>query len=338
MGLSVPGQMIGLNGMDDKKISVLMSAYNEPLEYVKVAVESILSQTYDNFEFIIVMDKPDNQELSDYFFSVSKKDHRVTVLVNEKNIGLAMSLNKALNASTGQIIARMDADDYSKPDRLERQLDVLTRRKLDILGCTVDKIDEKGRVWGVIGSYSDKPEDYAKLLPIQNVLVHPSIMIKREVITDVGGYRNFSSCQDYDLWLRLLSKGYRFGVTDENLFQFRRHRNSISATKRYSQFLNESYIRKLYHEREKNRGRDSFSEKRLNAYLKKMGFYDQEKYDRQNNCLIQYSHGISELKKGRVFKGLREILVSLRSNAVKENIRISLKSKKMRKLIAKGLD
>ena len=88
-----------------------MSSYNEPIEYVQKAVNSILNQTYKYFEFIIVIDNPNNSELISFLSSTANKDERIILLINKRNIGLAMSLNRALSVSTGGFIARMDADD-----------------------------------------------------------------------------------------------------------------------------------------------------------------------------------------------------------------------------------
>ena len=312
-------------------ISVLMSAYDEPIEYVCQAVSSIVEQTYKNLEFLIVCDKPDNEVLINFLSECAEKDQRIKLMINQENIGLARSLNQALAAASGKYIARMDADDISKPERLEKELDFLCSNQLDVVGCSAEKIDENGKVWGEIRRYSDKPEAYKRLLPVQNVIVHPSIITKQEVVRSVGGYRNFPSCQDYDLWLRLLSRGYVFGVTEEILFQFRRHPNSITATRRYGQFLNEAYIRKLHHEREMNGGTDSFSEEEFGKYLTSKGFYDKAISDKHNRMLIKYNRGISDIKKKKYVHGIVEVAASLGSEAVRENIRISVKSKKIRR-------
>ena len=317
--------------MDHLLISVLMSTYKEPLDYVQQAVDSILTQTYNNIEFVIVIDNPKNKSLINYLKSVSDKDTRTKIIINDHNIGLAMSLNKALSMANGDIIARMDADDISKSDRLKKELEYLVKHNLDVVGCAVDKIDEEGKIWGKIESYSENPDDYAKLLPIQNVFVHPSTMMRTKIIKNSGGYRDFPSCQDYDLWLRLLSKGCKFGVCPEKLLQFRRHKKSITATCRYGQYLNESYIRKLYYERKNNYGRDSFSPGDLREYLSKKGFYDRNKSSRQNNLLICYSYGVNEFKKKHIVRGVAYVLKSLKSKAVRDSIKISLKSRKMRK-------
>ena len=321
--------------MKNSKISVLMSSYNEPIEYVQKAVNSILNQTYKYFEFIIVIDNPNNSELISFLSSTANKDERIILLINKRNIGLAMSLNRALSVSTGGFIARMDADDISKQERLEHELNYLITNELDVVGCEVDKIDEQGNVLGTIKSYSSKPEIYARMLPFQNVIVHPTVLMKTEAIKSVNGYRNFPSCQDYDLWLRLLSKGYKIGVIPENLFQFRRHNESITATRKFDQFLNESYIRKLFIERKENHGVDSFSDENLKNYLSKKGFFNQEYANVQNQLLIQYNRGINNIKNHNYKQGLSEVIQSMKSNAVISNICISLKTHLIRKKYTK---
>ena len=92
------------------KVSVVMSVYNEPQHFVKKAVDSILSQTFEDFEFIIVCDNPKNTSLYQYLMSVKDSDKRVKIIKNEVNIGLTKSLNKAIANSEGIYIARMDAD------------------------------------------------------------------------------------------------------------------------------------------------------------------------------------------------------------------------------------
>ena len=111
--------------MSEKKISVIMSTYNEKEIWVKEAVDSILNQTVNDFEFIIIVDKPDNNKIIDLLHEYEMNDKRVKVYINNKNLGLVKSLNKAIRLSNGKFIARMDADDYSYPQRFEKQLNLL---------------------------------------------------------------------------------------------------------------------------------------------------------------------------------------------------------------------
>ena len=129
------------------EISVIMSVYNG-MPYLQEAVKSILNQTYKDFEFIIVDDASTDDSLK-YLKGIN--DKRIKILSNEKNLGLAVSLNKALNAARGEYIARMDADDISKPERLHIQLNFMELNpQIDICGSFVSVIDENGKLVGSI--------------------------------------------------------------------------------------------------------------------------------------------------------------------------------------------
>ena len=100
------------------KVSVIMSTYKEPIEWIQQSVDSILNQTYKNLEFIIIVDNPEYAELVSLLNDYADSDDRISVVVNNNNIGLVKSLNKALSFCTGEYVARMDADDISLPERL----------------------------------------------------------------------------------------------------------------------------------------------------------------------------------------------------------------------------
>ena len=118
-------------------ISVIMSVYNEPESILRAAVESILKQTFRDFEFIIVMDSPENETNKSVLAEYAKADDRLNLLFNEKNEGLTFSLNRALQYAKGMYIARMDADDVSLPLRLELQKDWLEKNYEKSLDKTI---------------------------------------------------------------------------------------------------------------------------------------------------------------------------------------------------------
>lgn len=303
-------------------ISVIMSVYNEKSIYVEKAIDSILNQTYSDLEIVIVLDLPDNETLLRILKEYTHKDARVKLLINDRNIGLAMSLNRAIEVAHGEYLARMDADDISKPERLERELEYLINYGLDVVSCVADKIDENGNVWGEIKPFNNRPEVIKDLLEIQNVIIHPTVLMRTDIIKSVGGYRNFPSCQDYDLWLRLITNNYKIGIINENLFQFRKHRDSVTATRRYNQILNEKYIREMYHQRLKN-GKDSYSEDDLKKFLNENGYSDPHKRQLENEMLMQYGSGINLLKKRNV-RGLWLVIKSLSSYSVRTSICVSI--------------
>lgn len=316
-------------------ISVLMSVYNEKIEYVHKAVESILAQTYKNIEVIIVLDNPDSAEHIDYLKGMQERDCRIKLLVNQVNIGLAMSLNRALADANGEYIARMDADDISYPDRLEKELLFLEKNDLDIVSCYANKIDEHDVIWGEIKSSVTTPDAIKELLAYQNVIIHPTILMRNSVIMDVGGYRNFASCQDYDLWLRLADNGYKFGIMEEILFSFRRHKESITATRRFNQILNEQYIRKMHQERLVNGGKDSYTTENLEKYLVQHKYYDKKNCGFQNQMLMKYGQGTKMIKDHLYIRGIIAIMSSLRSAAVRVNIITTLKANLLKRKFRK---
>lgn len=303
-------------------ISVIMSVYNEKSIYVEKSIDSILNQTYNDLEMVIVLDSPDNEKLLRILKEYTHKDARVKLLINDRNIGLAMSLNRAIEVAQGEYLARMDADDISKTERLERELEYLIKNGLDVVSCVADKIDENGNVWGEIKPFNNRPEVIKDLLEIQNVIIHPTVLMRTDIIKSVGGYRNFPSCQDYDLWLRLVTNNNKIGIINENLFQFRKHRESVTATRRYNQILNEKYIRAMYHQRLKN-GKDSYSEDGLQRFLNENGYSDSYKRQLENEMLKQYGNGINLLKKHDV-RGLWLVIRSLSSYSVRTSIGVSI--------------
>ncbi len=180
-----------------------MSVFNGE-KYLKESVESILNQTYKDFEFIIVDDGSfdrTSEILKDYI----KRDPRIKIITNEKNIGLTKSLNKAIKMAQGEYIARQDADDISSPQRLEKQIEFLENHpEIKILGTFGYLIAQESKILGkeiVPISF----QAIKKTLIKRNPFIHTSIMVKRETIDRMGGYNeNFKTVQDYELWFRIL--------------------------------------------------------------------------------------------------------------------------------------
>ena len=205
-------------------VSVVMSTYNEPLKWVKQAIESILQQTYQNIEFVIVIDDPSNFPVVEYINSISS----VRVIENKENMGLVKSLNKALQMAQGQYIARMDADDISLPNRIEKQMDFLLKNKLDLCGSNIEIFDEKKSIPSKVCLHD---QYLKKVLRYEGGIPHPTWVSKREVYENLGGYRDIDACEDYDFLARAALKGYLFGNLKEITLRYRDNRNSISHLK-----------------------------------------------------------------------------------------------------------
>ena len=134
----------------ENKISVIMSVYNEKKEWLQMSINSILNQSFKNFEFIIVLDNPDNIELKAVLEQFAAKDSRIKLIYNKKNMGLVYSLNSALKVAKGEYIARMDADDISELDRLEVQYNYFEQNPdIDFVSGFIRIIDEFDNVIGI---------------------------------------------------------------------------------------------------------------------------------------------------------------------------------------------
>lgn len=246
-------------------ISVIMSVYNETIRWVRESAESILSQTYSDFEFIIVVDNPQiDDEIAEYLIGL-EADARVKLLWNERNLGLPQSLNKGICAASGEFIARMDADDISAPDRLQRELFFLIDNNYDMVSTNKVNIDEEG---AILYEDSRLGEKAIKGLLYSNVIVHSSVLIKKDAVKALGGYRKVKDAEDFDLWLRLLDAGYSIGILDEYLVKYRLRATSVSVERQLEQFYASQYARILSKER-KTIGEDSFSEKEMVSFFEK---------------------------------------------------------------------
>jgi glycosyltransferase involved in cell wall biosynthesis/2-polyprenyl-3-methyl-5-hydroxy-6-metoxy-1,4-benzoquinol methylase len=208
------------------KVSVIMSVYNGE-KYLREAIESILNQTFTDFEFVIVNDGSTDNSLE---ILKSYDDERIRVINNEKNIGLTKSLNKALKVARGEYIARQDADDVSLPDRFEEQMKYFERYpEVALLGTSIYLIDENGKI---VGKRIVLAKPSIKDLFKGNQFNHGSVMFKKEVINQLGGYNELIRySQDYELWLRI-AKHCEVRNLTQLLYNFRSHDENIGFKNR----------------------------------------------------------------------------------------------------------
>ena len=209
-------------------VTVLMSCYNSST-WLEEAVTSILGQTFKNFEFLIVDDGSTDNSLS-ILEALATQDLRIK-LIKKSNTGLADSLNIGLNYAKGKWVARMDADDISEPDRLEKQVNYANcNENLVFLGAGLRVIDEEG----IIGSEYVYPVNHKSLL--MNLLTsrpfppHASAFYLRTQALKVGGYRKkIKRAEDWDLWLRLSRRGNLACIKDP-LVRIRKHSKQITLS------------------------------------------------------------------------------------------------------------
>lgn len=215
------------------KISVLMSVRNG-LPYVEQTVASILNQTYQNFEFVI-LDNASTDGSRDFLRSIAAKKPQIRLILNDRDLGHSGSLNRGLEACRGDWIARIDADDVALPNRLERQLSfVEANPDVAVTGCLAFYINEKGQRKGK--TYSDlttreKFHDYMQRNEAIG-LTHPCVFMRRDAVLGVGGYREaFGAANDIDLWSRVSERGHLILVQPEYLMEYRIHPAAISSSR-----------------------------------------------------------------------------------------------------------
>lgn len=295
--------------MQNGLLSVIMSTYNERLDWIELSIESILKQTYTDLEFIIVMDNPANIKLKGLLETYEAKDSRVKLLMNEQNQGLVKSLNRALNHCNGRYVARMDADDISDFDRLELQKKYLEEQQLDVVFSGVRVIDEEG-----IEQYKTNTQTYnerktKKMIERINISFHPTWFLKKEVYDCLNGYREVNYCEDYDFLLRSLSQGFKVRKMPMSILQYRVRDSSISRSHSLEQFLNAQAILHLYRNNQLEEKEKLMEIQHLSRNM--ANEKERHKYTRADSY---YLKGHTFLKNGRILRGgiylIKSILLS----------------------------
>lgn len=258
---------------DSQLVSVLMPCYRESSKDFTEALKSILEQTYTRIEVVVVFDDPDNNTLYDIAQNASAQDSRIRLVRNERNLGLSNSLERAFKVSRGQYICRMDSDDISEAQRIERQLAYLEEHELDLVGSYLTAIDEDGNRLYLVDSIPTSGKGVKRSLMIRNCVPHPSWFGRRSVFE--MGYRPVQLAEDYDLLLRAELEGFSIGNVPEPLIRYRMTANSISRSNLYKQYLVSQCLREAFKEgRSLDIGKidvlvgERFDQRRAAKYLK----------------------------------------------------------------------
>ncbi len=218
------------------KLSVIMPVYNAE-KYLKESIESVLNQTYSNFEFIIINDGSTDKSL-DIIRNYEKIDDRI-ILVSRQNKGLVNTLNEGIELANSPYIARMDADDICEINRFEKQMEFLQKNlKFDVIGSCVNVI---GNITSnsLIEKYLNKDinDNFREgLLTYWYCFAHSSVIMKKETIVRVGKYKE-NRAEDLELWLRILKNGGKIVKLHEKLIYFRVNDQSKSSIENKNSYL-----------------------------------------------------------------------------------------------------
>lgn len=229
--------------MKKNVVTVLMSVYKEDENWMRASIESILNQTYSDFDFIIINDNPDrtlNDNIVEFY---AMKDSRIRYYKNDTNIGLARTLNKGLQLAKGKYIARMDADDISMPTRLAKQIQYMESNPDCVVCGTKYKI--MGKPWKRIDNICVDSDSAKAQLVLSTCFGHPTVMIRKEVL-DLNGLKYdiaYDNAEDYKIWADLSWYGSFYNIP-ENLLEYRLNYGGVSKTKTENQLNLAKQIRR----------------------------------------------------------------------------------------------
>jgi glycosyltransferase involved in cell wall biosynthesis len=219
--------------MTAPKISVIMAVYNSE-KFLRESIESVLNQSFRDFELIFVYDFSKDNSLK-IIKEYMKKDKRIKLIINKIKEGPAEARNKGLLAAKGNYIAILDADDIALSKRFEKQYSFLeSHTEIFLIGSSAIVIDEEGKRMGLLRKYGN-PEKIRKKLEKSNCIIHPSVMFRRN--SNLFYRKKFDTSEDYDLYLRILTDYGKIVNFKEPLIKYRISKDSAISTKRNIDFF-----------------------------------------------------------------------------------------------------
>ncbi len=222
--------------MSGLMISVVMPVYNAE-KYLREAIDSILNQTYTNFEFIILNDGSTDRTEE---IILSYDDSRIIYVKNEENLQIVKTLNKGIGLAKGKYIARMDADDISLPKRFQKQIEYMEEHSdTDVCGTWMQIIDQPQRIW----RYPIWHKEIKAYMLFNTSMFHPTVLMKRSFFNTFSYSSLYNKAEDYQLWCSAVDEK-RFANIPEPLYHYRRHTEMTNVVARKEQVEKADLVRK----------------------------------------------------------------------------------------------
>lgn len=207
-------------------LSVIMSVYNEPVDWIRESLDSILQQSFHDFILYIVNDNPSRVDVDEILSIYQHMDSRVKVIKNKVNLGLTKSLNSIIKLCNSKYIARMDADDIADLKRFEKQVNYLEcNNEIGVCGTAINYIGCKKGYHRFPLSHNDV------FLFIETCFAHPSVMIRGDLLKRYMYNEEYKVSQDYELWTRLYENGIKFANLADPLVNYRVSGTQVSSMK-----------------------------------------------------------------------------------------------------------
>ena len=205
------------------QFSVLMSVYkDDKVDEVANALDSVLNQTLKPDQIVLVLDGPVTNELYETIEKYTGENGIIGVVPLEKNVGLGKALSIGLTQCKYEYIARMDSDDFSLPDRFEKQVSFLeTHPDIDVLGGQIAEYDSTMQNELAVRTVPISMEEISRRMKIRNGMNHVTVMYKKSAVLEAGNYQHCPYFEDYYLWCRMIKAGYKFYNFDSVLVNVR---------------------------------------------------------------------------------------------------------------------
>ena len=215
-------------------VSVIIPYYKKK-EYITSSINSVLNQTYKNLELIIIYDDSNKENLS-LLKKIKKKDKRIKIFINKKNLGAGRSRNKGIKLSKGIFIAFLDSDDLWKKNKLKKQIFFMKKKGIDVSHTSYHIINSNNKIIG-----SRKAKDMCHKLLLKSCDIGLStVILKKVIITNKIKFSNIKTKEDYVLWLKITSNDKKIFALKDNLTKWRKLEDSLSSSK--LQKLHDGYL------------------------------------------------------------------------------------------------
>ena len=204
----------------------IITPYYKKKKYIELTINSVLQQTYKNFELIIIYDDQNKEDLN-LLKNLTKKDKRIKLYINKKNLGAGRSRNKGIKLCQGSLIAFLDADDLWTRNKLKKQIFFMKKNLVDISHTSYHIINSDNKI---IGSRRAKDMNHKLLLNSCDIGLS-TVIIKKELITNKIKFANINTKEDYVLWLKITLNNKKIFALKNNLTKWRKLNDSLSASK-----------------------------------------------------------------------------------------------------------
>jgi len=214
--------------IEEGLVSVIIPVWKPNISQLKECVDSVIGQTYTKFEIIVVYQKAIGFDEDFYNLMKTYSDERLKVLTLSG--GVSKARNTGIINSKGEFIAHIDADDFCEKERFEKQLKFKKEKNCNVVGTWAYNISKEGKVISKI-QYPTSHNEIRKKIMLHDLILNPTVLMDRKMLDDIGLFdTTLSGSEDYDLWFRGLSRGYRFGNLPEYLVRIRENPESITRS------------------------------------------------------------------------------------------------------------